>query len=142
MTNGLTSGGHQQRTGAGAGQLTQPDEPTGLMDGFDGLVGEDGVLTFVNQGTEGSASLSLMADLSAGNITFSEMMADPAAAAAAIAAAAAAAASGGGLTLPSTTLSHTQAPPPPGPLPPRILLQSPTGAGLLFQPDPGDQMMM
>jgi len=142
LTNGLTSGGHQQRTGAGAGQLTQPDEPTGLMDGFDGLVGEDGVLTFVNQGTEGSASLSLMADLSAGNITFSEMMSDPATAAAAIAAAAAAAASGGGLTLPSTTLSHTQAPPPPGPLPPRILLQSPTGAGLLFQPDPGDQMMM
>lgn len=44
-----------------------------LMEGFDGLVGEDGVLTFLNQTTEGSASLSLMADLSAGNITFSEL---------------------------------------------------------------------
>lgn len=44
-----------------------------LMEGFDGLVGEDGVLTFLNQGTEGTASLSLMADLSAGNITFSEL---------------------------------------------------------------------
>jgi len=42
------------------------------MEGFDGLVGEDGVLTFLNQ-TEGTASLSLMADLSAGNITFSEL---------------------------------------------------------------------
>lgn len=44
-----------------------------LMEGFDGLVGEDGVLTFLNQTTEGAASLSLMADLSAGNITFSEL---------------------------------------------------------------------
>lgn len=110
------------------------------MDGFDGLVGEDGVLTFVDQGQEGSASLSLMADLSAGNITFSEMMR---------ASASSPAASGGGLTLPSTSLSHTQAPPPPGPLPPHVLLQSPTGGGggagsggFLFQPDPGDAMLM
>lgn len=43
------------------------------MEGFDGLVGEDGVLTFLNQSNEGTASLSLMADLSAGNITFSEL---------------------------------------------------------------------
>ena len=43
------------------------------MEGFDGLVGEDGVLTFLNQTSEGTASLSLMADLSAGNITFSEL---------------------------------------------------------------------
>ena len=46
-------------------------------DDFDGLVGQDGVLTFLNQGTtEGTSSLSLMADLSAGNITFSELMAE------------------------------------------------------------------
>jgi len=49
-----------------------------LTDDFDGLVGQDGVLTFLNQGTAGgaSSSLSLMADLSAGNITFSELMAE------------------------------------------------------------------
>ena len=44
------------------------------MEGFDGLVGQDGVLTFLNQSNDGTASsLSLMADLSAGNITFSEL---------------------------------------------------------------------
>jgi len=58
----MLNGHHQQQT-------------AGSTDGFDGLVGEDGVLTFLNQSTEGTASLSLMADLSAGNITFSELMA-------------------------------------------------------------------
>ena len=62
LLNGVT-GGHS------AEQQTDDD----LMEGFDGLVGEDGVLTFLNQSNEGTAALSLMADLSAGNITFSEL---------------------------------------------------------------------
>ena len=86
------------------------------MEGFDGLVGEDGVLTFLNQGTEGTASLSLMADLSAGNITFSELNQQGAAAAAAVAAAAA---SKGKRFLPTGPKSGT--------------LQ-------LLHPDPGDVM--
>lgn len=60
------------------GILNGQQQAVDLTDDFDGLVGQDGVLTFLNQGTaEGtSSSLSLMADLSAGNITFSELMAE------------------------------------------------------------------
>lgn len=66
---------HDPKTTLLNGMGTEHVEATleDLMEGFDGLVGEDGVLTFLNQTTEGSASLSLMADLSAGNITFSEL---------------------------------------------------------------------
>jgi hypothetical protein len=63
LLNGVT-GGHPT-------EQEQADDD--LMEGFDGLVGEDGVLTFLNQSNEGTAALSLMADLSAGNITFSEL---------------------------------------------------------------------
>ena len=86
----------------GQHQLDQQSDD--LMEGFDGLVGEDGVLTFLNQGTEGTASLSLMADLSAGNITFSELNQQAGAAAAA---AAAAAASSGKRFLPTGPKSGT-----------------------------------
>ncbi|XP_046636612.1 ataxin-7-like protein 1 isoform X2 [Daphnia pulicaria] len=55
LLNGVT-GGHPTE---------QVDDD--LMEGFDGLVGEDGVLTFLNQSNEGTAALSLMADLSAGD---------------------------------------------------------------------------
>ncbi|XP_057367694.1 ataxin-7-like protein 1 [Daphnia carinata] len=59
--------------GVTGGHPTEQEQADDLMEGFDGLVGEDGVLTFLNQTSEGTASLSLMADLSAGNITFSEL---------------------------------------------------------------------
>lgn len=90
------------------GEHQEQHLPDDLMEGFDGLVGEDGVLTFLNQSSEGTASLSLMADLSAGNITFSELN-HPAGGGV-----------GGGGAMSATSRLHS------------------ASSSLLLQPDPGD----
>lgn len=97
----------------GLSTCQQQESHDDLMEGFDGLVGEDGVLTFLNQSTEGTASLSLMADLSAGNITFSELNHQVSV--------------GAGAGQPASAAAS-------------LLAASNPAATLLLQPDPGDPM--